>query len=262
MAPLPEVFARLREAGADCVEVNLRPGNHDGLVLTPEQGPRVRQWAADAGLEIVSVSGINDFAVQGDEAIQTEIDRLVTACRIAAALEAGIVRAFVGDAKPGLTFDDVRPAVVAAFHRVLRETESLGVTLAIENHGRLLNDGPILADLVREIDSPHVRLTIDSGNFAWAGHGPEQVERDFAAMVPQTVNLHVKDGVWENGGFTFVPAGDGNLPLADLIAQLIARGYEGPLHSEYEGAGDVMAGTARSIAYLRATVEAAVRGAG
>ena len=65
----------------------------------------------------------------------------------------------------------------------------------------------LLADLVRELDSPRVRLTIDTGNFAWAGHSPAQVEQDFAAMLPHTVNVHVKDGVWKDGGFTFVPAG-------------------------------------------------------
>jgi hypothetical protein len=39
-----------------------------------------------------------------------------------------------------------------------------------------------------------------------------------------------------------------------------ATGYDGPLCSEYEGAGDVMVGTGRSIAYLRATFDDARRG--
>jgi L-ribulose-5-phosphate 3-epimerase len=251
-APLPDVFAGLRQVGGDCVELNLRPGQHDGLTLDTAVAPRVRDWATEAGLRIGSVAGYNDFAVRDAEGLQTEIDRLIDACRIASALEVGIVRAFVGDQQPGLTFDDVRPAVVEAFRRVLREAEPLGVTLALENHGRLLNDGPTLAGLVRELDSPHVRSTLDTGNFAWAGHNLAQVERDYAAMLPQTVSVHVKDGVWDGERFTFVPAGDGELPLAALLAQLVANGYDGPICSEYEGAGDPIAGTERSIAYLRA----------
>jgi sugar phosphate isomerase/epimerase len=256
-AALPDVFAGLRAIGGDCVELNSGPGQHDGLALDAETIPQVRAWAAEAGLRIASVAGYNDFVQTDPDALPAEVERLLGACRIASELGVGHLRAFVGEPKPGIGFDEAMPTIVGLFRRVAKEAEGLGVTLAIENHGRFLNDGPTLAALVTEIAAPNVKVTLDTGNFAWAGHDLAQVERDFAAVLPHTVNVHVKDGVWQNGGFTFVPAGDGDLPLAALIGELVSRGYDGPIVSEYEGAGDPRAGTARSIAYLRTTYDAA-----
>jgi sugar phosphate isomerase/epimerase len=250
-APLREVFQNLADIGAECVELNAKPGHHGGLTLNDETLPQAKAWADEAGLTIVSISGYNDFAQTDRAALQPEVERLLDACRIATALDVPLVRAFVGDAKPGVTLESAWPAFIEGFHLALPEAERLGVTLAAENHGRLLNDGPTLVRLVEEIGSPSLRITIDTGNFAWAGHNLEQVKADYAAVLPHVVNVHIKDGVWQNGGFAFVPAGDGELPLAGLFADLAAQGYDGPVCSEFEGAGDFRTGTQRSIAYLK-----------
>ena len=100
-------------------------------------------------------------------------------------------------------------------------------------------------------------VTLDTGNFGWAGHGPSQVPADFAAVLPNVVSVHVKDGVWRaaaGGGpsvFQFVPAGSGPLPLADWLRVLAGRSYQGAVCSEYEGGGDFRDGTRASIAYLK-----------
>ncbi|MGH2530850.1 MAG: sugar phosphate isomerase/epimerase family protein [Thermomicrobiales bacterium] len=251
-ASLREVFQNLSEIGAECVELNAKPGHHGGLTLDDETIPRARAWADEAGLEIVSVAGYNDFAQTDRAALQPEVERLLDACRIASALGVPLVRAFVGDAKPGVTLESAWPAFVEGFQLALPEAERLGVTLAAENHGRLLNDGPTLVRLVEEVGSPSLRITIDTGNFCWAGHNLEQAKADYAAVLPHVVNVHIKDGVWHDGGFAFVPAGDGELPLTDLFADLAAQGYDGAVCSEFEGAGDFREGTQRGIAYLKA----------
>jgi len=149
------------------------------------------------------------------------------------------------------------PWLVGGMQEAARQAETLGVTLAIENHGRLLNDGPALARLIHEVGAANVGVTLDTGNFAWAGHGPSQVRADFEAVLPHIVSLHVKDGVWREAtagappSFEFVPAGSGQLPLAEWLKTLAARGYQGAVCSEYEGSGDFRDGTAASIAYLK-----------
>ncbi len=130
------------------------------------------------------------------------------------------------------------------------------MTLAVENHGRLLNDGPALARLVREVAAANVGITLDTGNFAWAGHTADQVRADFAAVLPYVVNVHVKDGIWRQNAaasvsFEFAPAGSGQLPLSAWLDALAAADYGGGICSEYEGAGDFREGTRLSIAYLR-----------
>lgn len=248
---LPRLFDELGAMGGECVEINGRPGLHDGLVLDDRTIPRVRSWAEAAGLVVSGISGYNDFAQTDPDALGAEQERLLGTCRVASDMHVELVRAFAGEPKPGLAMEDAWPTIVEAFRWVARHAEALGVTVAIENHGRLLNDGSLLAALVCEIGESSVALTLDTGNFAWAGHSPEQVSADIEAALPYAANLQVKDGVWRNGSFEFVPAGEGALDLADLLRRLIERGYHGPVNSEYEGAGDFLEGTRRSIAYLR-----------
>lgn len=253
--PLPQAMEDIAAFGGDCIEINGRPGVHAGLTLGAASAAQVRGWAAAAGLQISAVSGYCDFAQPDPAARAAEVERLLTACRAAHALEVGVVRAFAGDPKPGLTLAAAWPWLVAGLQEAARQAEPLGVTLAIENHGRLLNDGPALARLVHEIGATNVGVTLDTGNFAWAGHNLAQVRADFAAVLPHVVSLHVKDGVWRPTAgataFEFTPAGQGELPLAEWLAALAERGYSGGVCSEFEGAGDFRAGTQASIAYLR-----------
>lgn len=252
--PLPEVFHAIAAAGGNAVEINGNAAQHHGIPLNESTTPQIEAWAAQAGLTIGSISGYCDFAQTDEAVIETEIERLLTSVRAAAKLGAPVVRTFVGDVKPDMTLADVRPAMVAALREASARAGALGVALGIENHGRLINDGPALVGLVEEVGAANLGFTLDTGNFAWAGHNPEQVRADFEAVLPYTLNVHVKDGVWTGEGFTFVPAGAGELPLAWLMDALILNGYEGMIYSEYEGSGDILEGTHQSLTYIKQTI--------
>lgn len=251
---LPVVFEQLAAMGGECVEINGNAQRHHGVVLDETTIPRVQRWAADAGLTVGSISGYCDFAQHDAALLDAEVERLMTSCRVAAAMSVPVVRAFVGDVKPGVALPVVRDNIVTAFRRACEQAAALGVTLGIENHGRLINDGPALAALVADVGAPNLGFTIDTGNFAWAGHDAAQVRADFEALLPRIVNVHIKDGVWRDGGFPFVPAGEGELPLVWLLESLTARGYDGTVYSEFEGGGDFVEGTRRSVAYLKRVV--------
>ncbi len=256
--PLERVLAEIRETGGESIEINSQPGIH-GITLTSTTAARVRSMAEHADLAIVAVSGYNDFAQPDPDSLSSEVQRLLGACEIAMCLGAPVVRAFAGEPKPGRSLDELWPRIVEGFRRAAAPARAAGVTLAIENHGRLLNDGRHLARLVQEVNEPNVRLTLDTGNFSWAGHDLSGTSDDLEAALPYATNVQVKDGVWLHGTFEFVPAGDGELPLRSLITKLVARGYDGPISSEYEGSGDFREGTRRSIAWLREQRDAALR---
>ena len=256
--PLPQVMDDIAAMGGECIEINSRAGLHAGLTLDDRSAGDVHAWARASGLQISAVSGYNDFAQADRAALDREIERLFGACRIANALGVGVVRACSGDVKPGLTLESAWPWLVAGMQAAARRAAPLGVTLAIENHGRLLNDGPALARFLAEVGAANVGVTLDTGNFAWAGHNLTQVKADFDAVLPHVVSLHVKDGVWQTddalgANVQFVPAGSGQLPLADWLAALTGRGYTGAVCSEYEGGGAFREGTRASIAYLLAS---------
>lgn len=252
---LPDVFKQLSAIGGACVEINGNAQSHHDVDLHDPNAPeRVLAWASDTGLAVRSLSGYCDFAQTDTGVLAEEVERLLTYCRVAARLNISIVRAFVGDVKPGITLADVRGNIIAAFKEATQEAQTLGITLGIENHGRLINDGPVLAALVDEVGADNLGFTLDTGNFAWAGHDLVQVRTDFEAVLPRVVNVHVKDGNWVGEGFVFVPAGEGELPLSWLLEALAARDYDGPVYSEYEGSGDIVEGTRRSIDFLKQAI--------
>jgi sugar phosphate isomerase/epimerase len=253
--PLSEVFEQIAAIGGECVEVNGNAQRHHDVDLQAPTAPRqVLTWADDAGVAVRSLSGYCDFAQTDTEALAEEVTRLLRYCRAASRMNVPVVRAFVGDVKPGITLPDVRDNIVAAFKDASQEAKLMDITLGIENHGHLINDGPALAALVDEVGADNLGFTVDTGNFAWAGHDLDEVRADFAAVLPRIVNVHVKDGKWIGEGFVFVPAGEGELPLRWLLEALAARSYAGPVYSEYEGSGNVVEGTRRSIDYLKGEI--------
>lgn len=257
---LPQLFEELAAMGGTVIEINGNAQRHHDIALDSTTIPQILTWAKRSGLTIGSLSGYCDFALThaldttAEPALDAEITRLMTTCRAASEMEVPIVRAFVGDVKPGITLDGARRAIVAALRKASALAAVLGVTLGIENHGHLINDGPALVELVQEVGAPNLGFTLDTGNFAWAGHDAGQVRLDFEAVLPHVVNVHIKDGKWTNDGFVFVPAGEGDLPLTWLLSRLEAQGYDGPIYSEYEGGEAFREGTRRSITYLHSIV--------
>lgn len=172
-------------------------------------------------------------------------------CEVARNLGIPIVRAFAGDVAEGHALDELYPRLVTGFQEVTWRVAKWGVTIGIENHGRLINQGDKLASLVRDVGSPALGITLDTGNFCWAGHSIEATHRFFEALAPLTVNVHVKDGRFVDGDWVLLPAGRGDIDLAGLFTTLVAAKYDGAVLSEYEGRADFQASTTESVAYLR-----------
>jgi sugar phosphate isomerase/epimerase len=262
---LPQVFEELATMGGTVIEINGNAQRHHDIALDSSTIPQILTWAKQSGLTIRSLSGYCDFAIthaldaNAEVALDAEVARLMATCRAASEMEVPIVRTFVGDVKPGITLEGTRRGIVAALRKASALAAVLGVTLGIENHGRLINDGPALVALVQEVGASNLGFTLDTGNFAWAGHGPDEVRADLEAVLPHVVSVHVKDGKWTDQGFVFVPAGEGDLPLAWLLARLRTQGYDGPVYSEYEGGESFREGTRRSIAFLKSIVSGAAQ---
>jgi sugar phosphate isomerase/epimerase len=250
--PLPEAIEKMKQFGAECTELNGRPGCHPDVTWESEADyGRVNKLLADAGIDATSLGGYCDFAQADERAMEAQLDGFVRYCQRAARLGIPVVRAFAGDVKEGLSLSDVETRITEAFAEVMRRVQGLDVVVGIENHGRLANDGMFLRGLIETVASPKLGMTIDTGNFYWARHTPERVERFIQLLSPYIVNVHVKDVVYRDGETVFVPAGRGIVPLRRLYALLEGAGYEGAIVSEYEGEAAYEAGTQESVAYLR-----------
>jgi sugar phosphate isomerase/epimerase len=220
-------------AGCEAMELNGRATVHQNL------------WAPPIDY------GYFNPAQPTDEALAAQVQQFVGYCDVARQMGIPIVRAFAGDVLEGCTLDALYPRLVAGFKAVTAQAAGWGLSIGIENHGRLINNGDLLAGLLHDVGSPILGITLDTGNFCWAGHSIETAHRFFEKLLPFVVNVHIKDGCFAQSEFELLPAGRGDIGLASLFKMLAGAGYDGPVLSEYEGKADFRASTIESVAYLR-----------
>jgi sugar phosphate isomerase/epimerase len=106
-----------------------------------------------------------------------------------------------------------------------RQLESVGITLALENHDRL--HASSFRDIVEISGSGNVGICLDCVNSIGIG---EDIETVLKYLAPYTVNLHIKDfsvkRVSHKMGFVIegTPAGKGLLNLPRIIERLLPYG--------------------------------------
>ena len=121
----------------------------------------------------------------------------------------------------------------------------------MENHGHGLNTGEKMLGLIKDVGSPLLGMTLDTGNFCWAGNSIPDAQRYFEMLAPYTFSVHVKDGRFLDR-FRFVPVSWGDLDITAAVRALVKAGYQGGVLSEYEGkTPETELGTAVSVAYLK-----------
>ncbi|MBI2941844.1 MAG: sugar phosphate isomerase/epimerase [Chloroflexi bacterium] len=183
---------------------------------------RVLAWGHPTGLECgTSPAALADLKrhIPAARALGTTTLRIVASLtRYSPDLEAQFSR----DLVPVL-----REAVCAAADQ--------GVVLAIENHGDFTADS--LLRLRGEVNSPHLMVTLDTGNALRILEDPVEAARKLA---PSVVATHIKDVTTGRGSpqdFLYWPAtpvGKGAIDIPAILAILRAAGYSGLLCVEVD----------------------------
>lgn len=249
--PLQEVLSLAMDIGGEALEINGRPGVHQGVWQKPVDYDGLQSRFQEQTISVSSLGGYCDFAQPTDEGLKREVARFVEYCRMAREMDIPVVRAFAGDLMEGYSLDDLYPRLVEGFKRVTAQVADWDLMIGIENHGRLINDGRRLRALLQDVDSPILGLTLDTGNFCWAGHTLDAAHDFFEILAPWVVSVHVKDGRFIDDEWVLCPAGRGDINLPGIMALLLEEDYDGAVLSEYEGEADFCASTLESVAYLR-----------
>lgn len=176
---------RAKTYGYPGIEIDGKRPHGNPMDLNSQTRAEMRAIAADEGIEIVGVAANNDFSSPIPEHRECQLLMVRETARLAADLGGKVVRLFA--AWPGVairdgiaTYDMVRGNFYE-FERqfpyatrierwnfvkdCLREAaafgEEFGVTMALQNHGPLIRHWKDCYDLVKEIDSPWLKICLD-----------------------------------------------------------------------------------------------------
>ena len=140
------------------------------------------------------------------------------------------------------------PETVPRLERFAKEYD---INIAIHNHGPEDKYFPTPIDALKAVKGmdPRMGLCVDVGHTARAGlDGPATIRE----VGPRLYDVHMKDLVNDNGKWTQVPVGDGQLPVEKIFAALIGIRYSGYVDLEYEIHEDnPPPGMIKSFAYMR-----------
>lgn len=165
-------------------------------------------------------------------------------------------------APEGLGDKDAMALMKRSYQQILQVAEAHRVIVNIEPHGYFTTNPDRMEEMLEFVDSPFLRMNMDTGNTFIAGRDPVDFLKRFIQRVG---HVHLKD-VSESlaqavrGGQTGIavshcPLGGG--VNADNIRQCLAllrdTGYAGVLSIECEGQGGPM--IEQSLAWLRGTLD-------
>ncbi|WP_040165872.1 sugar phosphate isomerase/epimerase family protein [Microbacterium gorillae] len=214
--------AVLAALGARHVEVRSAWGGNI-VELDDAQLAELAEVLRDADMKVSAIAspiGKTDLSAP----LEIELARLDRALIAAERLGTRYVRIFSFWQNEATAPADMRDDVLAASREFARRAEAAGIVLLHENEKNIYGDIPErVHDLVTSVDSPAYRLAWDNANFVQVGVSPFT---DGWGLLGEYVDyLQVKDARLSDG--TVVPAGAGDGELAETIAALRDRGFDG-----------------------------------
>ncbi|MDD4537773.1 MAG: sugar phosphate isomerase/epimerase [Lentisphaeria bacterium] len=260
--------AKTKEMGFDSVEIC--DIHAEGGVSEADYARRLRDEAAALSLPIASYTfGANLLGANDHYDPQAEIARVKQQVDIAALLGAPLVRhdafgSFPADYKGLRGFHAVLPLIADSCREITRYAADKGIVTTVENHGHICQDSLRMEELVTAVNHSNFGLTIDIGNF---GGVDDDSAIAVGRLAPFARHCHAKDshikagteifpgrgwrasrgGTWRRAAII----GHGNVPVAQCVRILAAKGYTGALSIEYEGIEDVLMGISMGQENLR-----------
>ena len=127
-----------------------------------------------------------------------------------------------------------------------------GIAVTIEDFGSPKNPCSRMSVIRRFMkDIPELGLTLDSGNFVYAGRGEDIVAlMRRAAAEGRVWHVHLKDFSWD-GNREYVTLGEGQVPNEPIVRFLRGNGYRSWVTLESPVGKDLFADVKRQIAKLR-----------
>jgi sugar phosphate isomerase/epimerase len=161
-----------------------------------------------------------------------------------------------------LTEEEAMDVMRRSYEQILEVAEAHGIIINIEPHGHFTTKPEFMERMLRFVDSPYLRMNMDTGNTFIAGQDPVEFLKRFIHKVS---HVHIKDvseslaratrGKETGIAISHCAVGEG--VNADNIRRCLEvlrdYGYTGVLSIECEGQGGPM--LERSLRWVRSTLQ-------
>jgi sugar phosphate isomerase/epimerase len=245
--------------GFDAVEIlHIQMENQEPAYLQ-----RIKQRAFVNGLALCGFSTHQGFLSPDSDVRQKNIDHTVRTIELAYQLGIPTIRVNTGRWGTTKSFDElmanrgIEPRlegysdddgyqwVIDSLEKCLPAAERCGVTMGLENHWGLGRTPEGVLKIIRAIDSPWLRCTLDTGNFL------EDPYDKLELLAPEAVFVQAK--TYHGGGLWYTLELD-----YPRIAEMLRRhNYRGYVSLEFEGNEDWQTAIPKSLATLREAFHAA-----
>ena len=251
--PIVDCIDEAARMGFDAVDVLL-------IQMDDQSKPalnKIKRHALINGLDLCCMSTHQGYVYPDKEMRQKNIDLTIEQIEIAYQLGIPIIRLNTGRWRttrsfddlmankgiepilPGYTEDDGFKWVIDSIEKCLPKAEECGVILGLENHWGLARTPEGLLRIVNAVDSPWLRVLLDTGNFL------EDPYDKLEMCAPQTVFMQAK--TYYGGGLWYTL--DLDYPRIGRIMK--KHGFKGYVSLEFEGNEDYRTAVPKGLKLLR-----------
>ena len=216
-----EEAARLDLDGVELLAFHFPSTDRDYLI-------KLKKACADHYLTIAMVSAGGHLTTDDDAKRAAEVREIGHWVQVASFMGAPLVRFFCGSGKELAAGGAALFAKVkAAMRQVVELGAKEGIVMALENHGGTTAEQ--LLALLKEVDDPFLKFTLDTGNFPPTSHVGPETYSSIGRCAPYAAIVHAKF-------FNVQPDGtDGEFDWGKIHGLLSGAGFRGFLSVEYEG---------------------------
>ncbi|MCY2988783.1 MAG: sugar phosphate isomerase/epimerase [Planctomycetota bacterium] len=241
----PTLEARLdavKACGLDCVQLSLDCAGLPSMPnqIAPELAARMRRAAEDRRIVIAAVAGTFNMSHPDPEQRRAGLRQLRVLASACQGLGTSKIHLCTGTRDPENMWrrhaDNDSPEawrdMVACVREAVEIAQETGVILAFEPEvNNVVDSAKKSRRLLDEINSPHLKVTMDAANIFHAGElarMDEVLDQAFALVGKDIVLAHAKD-LSHDGDAGHEAAGRGRLDYDRYLQLLHTHGFRGPL---------------------------------
>ncbi len=244
-----ELFRWCRDNGVGYVELQRKDVWED--IDKPDN--KIKETAAllqKYGIKISQISSGSDFLQKTEDEVNKQVRMVGEMCKMVKDLGFNQLRIDGGWPKEGVEEKDYRDLVLKGVSKVAENATKEGVYLALDNHGTVTNNQPLLLEVLKTVNSKYLGTNLDTMNYRWYGYEVNELIDIYKNVASYTLHTHLKDGTGTRTNYKGMVLGEGEIPLTDAINIIKDAGYKGVWCVEYEGK-EGAEGYRKSVEYLR-----------